>query len=71
MEGTLEPVLMMSLARNNNVSIPYNSIDEIKNAYRFKNLEDFLRLYYSGLRVLKDEDDFYILTMNYLKRQVR
>ncbi|ADD08092.1 adenosine deaminase [Candidatus Aciduliprofundum boonei] len=67
-EGTLEPVLMMSLARNNNVSIPYNSIDEIKNAYRFKNLEDFLRLYYSGLRVLKDEDDFYILTMNYLKR---
>ncbi len=67
-EGTLEPELMMSLARNNNVSIPYNSIDEIKNAYRFKNLEDFLRLYYSGLRVLKDEDDFYILTMNYLKR---
>ena len=67
-EGTLEPELMMSLARNNNVSIPYNSIDEIKNAYRFKNLEDFLRLYYSGLRVLKEEDDFYILTMNYLKR---
>lgn len=67
-EGTLEPELMMSLAKKNNVSIPYNSIDEIKNAYRFKNLEDFLRLYYSGLRVLKDEDDFYILTMNYLKR---
>ncbi len=66
-EGTLEPELMMSLAKKNNVSIPYNSIDEIKNAYRFKNLEDFLRLYYSGLRVLKDEDDFYILTMNYLK----
>ncbi|EDY35483.1 adenosine deaminase [Aciduliprofundum boonei T469] len=67
-EGTLEPELMMKLAKKNNVSIPYNSIDEIKNAYRFKNLEDFLRLYYSGLRVLKDEDDFYILTMNYLKR---
>ena len=67
-EGTLEPELMMSLAKKNNVSIPYNSIDEIKNAYRFKNLENFLRLYYSGLRVLKDEDDFYILTMNYLKR---
>jgi len=67
-EGTLEPELMIKLARENNVQIPYNSVEEIKKAYKFKNLEDFLKLYYAGLRVLKDEDDFYTLTMNYLKR---
>jgi len=67
-EGTLEPELMIKLARENNVQIPYNSVEEIKKAYKFKNLEDFLKLYYAGLRVLKDENDFYTLTMNYLKR---
>ncbi len=67
-EGTLEPELILEFAKKNKVQIPYNSVEEIKKAYRFKNLEDFLNLYYSGLRVLKDEDDFYTLTMNYLER---
>jgi adenosine deaminase len=66
-EGTLEPEMLFKFSKKNNVKIPYNSVEDVKNAYNFKNLTDFLRVYYNGIRVLQDEDDFYELTMNYLK----
>ncbi len=67
-EGTLEPELMFRLSKENNVSIPYHSVEEIKKAYNFENLQDFLNIYYQSMKVLRDEDDFYQLTWDYLKR---
>ena len=45
-EGSFEPELMFEIARRNKVEIPYNSIEEVKNAYQFKNLQEFLDIYY-------------------------
>jgi adenosine deaminase len=67
-EGTLEPELMFELARKNAVAIPYKSISEVRNAYRFSDLQSFLDIYYQGSQVLIDEDDFHQLTANYLKK---
>jgi len=67
-EGTLEPELMFRLAKRNNLSLKYNSVDEIRKAYKFRNLQDFLDIYYEGASVLKTEEDFYDLTMAYLKK---
>ncbi|WP_354623799.1 adenosine deaminase [Psychromonas sp. MME2] len=66
LEGSLEPELMFALAKRNNVAIPYASIDEVKCAYQFNNLQDFLDIYYQGANVLIDEQDFYDLTWAYL-----
>ena len=65
-EGTLEPKHMFKLAKKNNVSIPYNNIEEIKSAYNFKNLNSFLKIYYEGSKVLIDEKDFFDLTWAYV-----
>ncbi len=67
-EGSLEPELMMKLAKRNNIKIKFNSIEEIKNAYNFSNLQDFLDIYYEGAGVLIKEEDFYDLTWEYLLR---
>jgi adenosine deaminase len=67
-EGTLEPELMMKLARRNGVEIPYASVDEIREAYEFSDLQSFLDIYYAGAQVLMTEQDFYDLTMEYLER---
>ncbi len=67
-EGTFEPELMFEIAKRNNVPIKYKSTDEIKQAYQFSNLQDFLDIYYAAADVLLYEKDFYDLTMNYLKR---
>ena len=67
-EGSLEPELMMKLAKRNNVDIPFKSVDEIRNAYNFSNLQDFLDIYYQGAAVLIKEDDFFDLTWEYLLR---
>ena len=67
-EGTLEPELMMSLAQRNGVAIPYASVDEIRNAYEFSDLQSFLDIYYAGAQVLLEEQDFYDLTWAYLQR---
>ncbi len=67
-EGALEPELMFRLSKENNVSIPYQSVEETKKAYNFENLQDFLNIYYQSMKVLRDEDDFYQLTWNYIKR---
>ncbi|MCI0518558.1 MAG: adenosine deaminase [Woeseiaceae bacterium] len=67
-EGTLEPELMMALARRNHITLPYADINEIRSAYEFSNLQSFLDIYYAGARVLQTERDFYDLTYAYLER---
>ncbi len=61
-EGTLEPELMFELARQNRVSLPYASIDEVRRDYVFSDLQSFLDIYYAGCQVLLKEQDFYELT---------
>ncbi len=65
-EGTLEPELLFKLAKRNSVQLPFNSIDEVKKAYQFSNLQDFLDIYYQGAEVLLLKQDFYDLTWAYL-----
>ncbi len=67
-EGSLEPELMFSLAKRNNIDIPFNSVEEVKQAYNFSNLQDFLDIYYQGMSVLQTEQDFYDLTWAYLEK---
>ncbi len=67
-EGTLEPDMMFALAQRNGIGLPYASVDDLRAAYRFKNLQEFLDLYYQGAQVLITEQDFYDLTAAYLKR---
>ena len=67
-EGSLEPELMFALARRNGIRLPYASVDAVRQAYRFGNLQDFLDLYYRGMSVLITEQDFYDLAFAYLER---
>ncbi|TMC39462.1 MAG: adenosine deaminase [Chloroflexi bacterium] len=67
-EGTLEPELMFDLARRNGVSLPFASVDEVRRAYVFSDLQSFLDIYYAGCRVLIQEQDFYDLAWAYLAR---
>ncbi len=67
-EGSLEPELMFELAGRNGVSLPYQSIEDIRRAYAFTNLQSFLDIYYRGASVLVHEQDFYDMTWAYLKR---
>jgi len=67
-EGTFEPELMFSIAKRNNIKIKYNSVKEIKAAYQFDCLQDFLDIYYQGAGVLIKEQDFYDLTYSYLEK---
>ena len=68
LEGSLEPELLMRLATRNRVEIPFRSVEEIRAAYDFSDLQDFLDIYYQGMNVLQTEEDFYDLTMAYLER---
>lgn len=65
-EGTFEPELMFEIAGRNNRQLKYQSVAELKNAYDFNNLQEFLDIYYSGADVLLEECDFYDLTWAYL-----
>lgn len=67
-EGTLEPELMFALAQRNNVALPYASVEDLRAAYNFSDLQSFLDLYYAGANVLRTEQDFYDLTWAYLQR---
>ena len=67
-EGTLEPEMMLALAQRNQVSIPFQTVEEIRQAYQFQNLQEFLDIYYRGMSVLVTEQDFYDLTYAYLER---
>src|SRR5688572_8939641 len=68
LEGTLEPELMFELARRNRVQIPFESVEAVRAAYDFSNLQDFLDIYYQGMSVLRTEADFHDLTAAYLAR---
>ena len=67
-EGSLEPDMLFSLAARNKVEIPFKSVEEVRKAYSFPNLQDFLGIYYQGMAVLRTEEDFFDLTMAYLNR---
>ena len=67
-EGSLEPELMFKLSKRNKVEIPFKSVEEIKSAYNFTNLDSFLKIYYEGSKVLINEEDFFDLTWEYILR---
>jgi adenosine deaminase len=67
-EGTLEPALMFELARRNHVTLPYDSVDAVRRAYVFSDLQSFLDIYYAACSVLRQEQDFYDLAWAYLER---
>jgi adenine deaminase len=67
-EGSLEPELMFAIAQRNQVSLPFASVEEVRAAYQFSNLQSFLDIYYAGAKVLITEQDFYDLTWAYLER---
>ncbi|WP_295960246.1 adenosine deaminase [Rhodoferax sp.] len=67
-EGSLEPELIFALAQRNQVAIPYASVEELRSAYAFTNLQSFLDIYYAGASVLLEEQDFYDMAHAYLAR---
>ena len=67
-EGTFEPELMFAIAQRNQIAIPYKSVEEVKQAYNFHNLQSFLYIYYAGANVLIHEQDFYDLAWAYFEK---
>jgi adenine deaminase len=67
-EGSLEPELMFALGKRNRIDIPFRSVEEVRAAYAFSNLQDFLDIYYQGANVLQTEEDFRDLAMAYFAR---
>src|SRR5213078_3850819 len=67
-EGSLEPELMFELARRNKIALPFSSVEAVREAYAFSNLQDFLDIYYQGAGVLMTEQDFHDLAMAYFRR---
>jgi len=67
-EGSLEPELMFKLSKRNKVEISFKSVEEIRSAYNFTNLDSFLKIYYEGSNVLINEEDFFDLTWEYILR---
>ena len=67
-EGSFEPELMFAIAQRNKINIRFNSVKEVREAYNFSNLQDFLDIYYEGMNVLTTEQDFFDLTWAYLSK---
>lgn len=67
-EGSLEPELIFELARRNRIQLPYPTMDELRAAYAFTDLQSFLDIYYAGASVLQTEEDFFDMAWAYLKR---
>ena len=67
-EGSLEPEMLMSLARRNKVEIPFATVEDVRAAYSFTQLQDFLDIYYQGADVLRTEEDFHDLALAYFER---
>ena len=67
LEATLEPEMMLRIAKRNGIALPYASVEELKAAYKFRDLQSFLDMYYAGTNVLRTEQDFYDLTWGYLE----
>lgn len=70
-EGSLEPELIFALAERNGVDLPYADVEALRAAYAFTDLQSFLDIYYAGASVLLQEEDFYDITMAYLRRAVQ
>lgn len=68
LEGSLEPELLFKIAQRNQIEIPFSSVDELRRAYKFSNLQEFLDIYYQGMGVLQTEEDYFDLTMAYFDR---
>ena len=68
LEGSFEPELMFALADRNGVRLPYASVEEVRHAYRFTDLQSFLTIYYAAAQALRTETDFHDLTWAYLER---
>ena len=67
-EGTLEPDLMFTLAKRNRVTLPFGTVEEVRQAYDFSDLQSFLDIYYRGANVLQTEQDFYDLAWAYFSK---
>lgn len=67
-EGSLEPEMLVELARRNRVEIPFRTVEEVRAAYDFTELQDFLDIYYQGMGVLREAEDFEALTLAYMDR---
>ena len=67
-EGTLEPELLFAIAERNKLRAPFPSVEVLRAAYQFTDLQSFLNIYYAGMNVLRTEQDFYDLTSAYLLR---
>ncbi len=67
-EGSFEPELMFGIARRNRVELPFGTVDELRTAYKFSDLQEFLDIYYQGMSVLLTEEDYFDLTRAYLDR---
>jgi len=67
-EGTLEPELMFEIGSRNGIDIPFDSVEDVRRAYEFTDLQSFLDIYYQGANVLREERDFYDMTWAYLAR---
>lgn len=67
-EGSLEPELLFALAQRNGIALPWPDVESLRAAYDYRDLQEFLDLYYQGAQVLQTEQDFYDLTWAYLKK---
>lgn len=67
-EGSLEPETMFRIAQRNNIDLPYQSVEEVREAYKFEDLQSFLDIYYKGAEALQKEEDFYEITWEYLTK---
>jgi adenosine deaminase len=67
-EGSLEPEQMFAFARRNRIALPFKTVEEVRAAYAFSNLQDFLDIYYQGAGVLQTQEDFHDLALAYFSR---
>src|SRR6476469_9494006 len=67
-EGSLEPELIFEMAERNGVALPYASVEDLRRAYAFTDLQSFLDIYYAGASVLLHEQDFYDMAWAYLQK---
>ncbi|TDR22816.1 adenosine deaminase [Marinicella litoralis] len=67
-EGSMMPEMLLQLAEKNKIKIPYKSLEDVKNAYEFKDLSEFIDIYIRGTEVIQSAEDFYQLTMAYLAK---
>jgi adenosine deaminase len=67
-EGSLEPEMLLALAAKHRVKLEFSSVEELRKAYEFDDLQSFLDIYYQGAAVLRDAEDFHALTFAYLEK---